>query len=83
MAGRWKGIPGRGKAAPESGPLARSTTTLNDDLDALKFWQKRGFRLVSAYLNAMEAARKLKPQLPVAGENGIPLRDEIEMERIL
>ena len=40
-------------------------------------------RLGRIYLNAMEAARKLKPQLPVAGENGIPLRDEIEMERIL
>ncbi|OGO38452.1 MAG: hypothetical protein A2147_10315 [Chloroflexi bacterium RBG_16_57_8] len=57
--------------------------TTNDDLDALKFWQKRGFKLVNIYPNAMEATRKLKPKLPLIGENGIPLRDEIELEMML
>ena len=57
--------------------------TTNDNLNALGFWQKRGFTLVKVYPNAMEATRKLKPSLPVIGENNIPLRDEIELEMLL
>lgn len=52
----------------------------NDNLPALKFWQKRGFELVAVYRNAIEAARRLKPQIPILGMGGIPIRDEIELE---
>jgi len=31
----------------------------------------------------MEYVRKLKPSVPLIGENGIPLRDELELEMIL
>jgi hypothetical protein len=31
----------------------------------------------------MEEARVLKPGIPLIGENGIPLRDEIELEMML
>lgn len=54
--------------------------TTNDNLNALGFWQKRGFRLVKVYPNSLEETRRLKPALPLIGENGIPLRDEIELE---
>jgi ribosomal protein S18 acetylase RimI-like enzyme len=54
--------------------------TTNDNLNALGFWQKRGFRLFRAYPDSLEIARKLKPALPFVGENDIPLRDEIELE---
>lgn len=57
--------------------------TTNDNLNALGFWQKRGFKLVKVFPNAMEATRKLKPSLPLIGENNIPLRDELELELIL
>lgn len=57
--------------------------TTNDNLNALGFWQKRGFKLVKVYPNAMEVTRKLKPSLPLIGEHGIPLRDELELEMIL
>lgn len=57
--------------------------TTNDNLNALRFYQKRGFALVAVYPNALEAARKLKPQIPLTGEFGIPLRDEIELEMLL
>ncbi len=57
--------------------------TTNDNLRALGFYQKRGMALVAVYRNAMEASRKLKPQIPMRGLNGIPLRDEIELELIL
>lgn len=55
----------------------------NDNLNALKFYQKNGFHLVKVYPNAIVESRKIKPQIPEIGENGIPLRDEIELEIIL
>ncbi len=58
-------------------------TTTNDNLRALGFYQKRGFQLCALRVNAMEATRKLKPEVPLIGENGIPLRDEIELEMLL
>ncbi len=56
------------------------TITSNDNLDALRFWQKRNFRLVRIYKDAFEITRKLKPQVPRIGNFGIPLRDELELE---
>lgn len=58
-------------------------TTTNDNLRALGFYQKRGFQLCALRVNVMEATRKLKPEIPLIGENGIPLRDEIELEMLL
>jgi N-acetylglutamate synthase-like GNAT family acetyltransferase len=57
--------------------------TTNDNLNGIGFWQKRGFKLVRVYPNAMEYTRTLKPAIPLIGENGIPLRDELELEMIL
>ena len=54
--------------------------TTNDNLKALRFYQKRGFTLAALHRNAIEQARQLKPQIPVIGEDGIPIRDEIELE---
>ena len=57
--------------------------TTNDNTPALRFWQKRGFSLVAVYRDAVEQSRKLKPEIPLAGKDGIPIRDEIELELIL
>ena len=57
--------------------------TTNDNLQALGFYQKRGFRLVAIYRNVVDESRKIKPEIPILGENGIPIRDEIELEMIL
>lgn len=54
--------------------------TTNDNLHALRFYQKRGFELVAVYRNALAEARKLKPEIPLTGMDDIPLRDEIELE---
>jgi GNAT superfamily N-acetyltransferase len=54
--------------------------TTNDNLTALRFYQRRGFVLVAVHRNAVELSRKLKPQIPLIGEHGIPIRDEIELE---
>jgi ribosomal protein S18 acetylase RimI-like enzyme len=56
--------------------------TTNDNLNALRFYQKRGFVLAAIHRNAMEMTRRLKP-IPLIGEFGIPLRDEIELELTL
>jgi hypothetical protein len=56
----------------------------NDNLNALKFYQKRGFSLVKLYKNAVnETRKKIKPEIPLIGENGIPIRDEVELEILL
>ena len=54
--------------------------TTNDNLSALRFYQKRGFDMVTLYRNAVEQSRKLKPQIPLLGADGIPIRHEIELE---
>ncbi len=47
---------------------------------ALNFYQKNGFILAALYPNALEGSRRLKPEIPLIGIDGIPLRDEIELE---
>lgn len=57
--------------------------TTNDNLYALKFYQKRGFILSRIINNAVEKAREIKPEIPLIGNDGIPIRDEIEMIKVL
>ncbi len=57
--------------------------TTNDNLRALHFYQKRGFTLAAVHPNALAQSRLLKPQIPLVGMGGIPLRDEIELEMVL
>jgi GNAT superfamily N-acetyltransferase len=54
--------------------------TTNDNLPALQFYQKRGFRIAAVDQGAVERARKLKPSIPLWGIESIPIRDEIELE---
>jgi GNAT superfamily N-acetyltransferase len=57
--------------------------TTNDNTQALRFYQRRGMRIGGWYSNAIAEARKLKPEIPLAGYDGIPLRDEIELVKDL
>ncbi|MEA1981121.1 MAG: GNAT family N-acetyltransferase [candidate division Zixibacteria bacterium] len=57
--------------------------TLNDNLDAIRFYHKRGMIISAIYINAMENSRKIKPAIARIGQYGIPLRDEIEFEVML
>ena len=54
--------------------------TTNDNLNALGFYQKRGFVLVAVHRGAVNESRKIKPTIPLIGYNNIPLHDEIELE---
>jgi ribosomal protein S18 acetylase RimI-like enzyme len=58
--------------------------TTNDNLDALRFYQRRGFRLAELYPGAVQDARvRLKPEIPASGNHGIPIRDEIVLDKLL
>ncbi|HEY0920868.1 GNAT family N-acetyltransferase [Devosia sp.] len=57
--------------------------TTNDNLDALRFYQARGFRLQALRPGAVEAARRLKPEIAPTGNYGLPIRDELELAREL
>lgn len=57
--------------------------TTNDNLSALRFYQKRGFDMVRLYRNALDISRKIKPEIPLTGTDGIPLKHEIELELIV
>ena len=45
--------------------------------------QKFGFEWVAFYQNAIRESRKLKPEIPQYGNDGIPIKHEIEFEYIL
>jgi GNAT superfamily N-acetyltransferase len=57
--------------------------TTNDNLHGLGFYQRRGFELVAVHRDAVNESRKVKPTIPLIGENNIPLRDEIELEMLI
>ena len=57
--------------------------TTNDNINAIGFYQKRGFDMINLYHNALDVSRKLKPEIPLIGENNIPLRHEIEFQMVL
>ena len=54
--------------------------TTNDNLAALRVYQRRGLRLMAVHAGAVDLARELKPSIPALGAYGIPLRDELELE---
>ena len=54
-------------------------TTTNDNTRALRFYQRAGFRLTALRPGAVDEARKIKPGIPVTGNDGIPIRDELEL----
>ena len=52
--------------------------TTNDNIQAIRFYQRCGFDMAHLYHNALNLSRKLKPEIPFIGANGIPLMHEIE-----
>ena len=69
--------------AVESGLDRLLLITTNDNIEAIKFYQKRGFDMLALHRNALDESRALKPEIPLTGEHGIPLQHEIEFEMIL
>ena len=84
---QWHGagtalIEAAGQLARRQGCTRLWVITTNDNVDALRFYQRRGFCLVRVHREAVDRSRaNLKPEIPAVGAYGIPLRDEIELER--
>jgi ribosomal protein S18 acetylase RimI-like enzyme len=55
-------------------------TTTNDNTRALRFYQRVGFRLTALRAGAVDESRRIKPRIPEIGHDGIPIRDELELE---
>jgi hypothetical protein len=53
--------------------------TTNDNIRALRFYQRRGWRMAALHLDAVDAARKIKPEIPalVRSRHCDPSRDRI------
>ncbi len=67
-------------AATAAGRPRIWVVTTNDNLDALGFYQRRGFAIIAVRPGAVDRARaELKPTIGRIGEHGIPIRDEIEL----
>ena len=67
--------------ARDAGCTRLSVVTTNDNVDALRFYQRRGLRLARLRPGAVDESRELlKPEIPTSGSYGIPLRDELELE---
>jgi GNAT superfamily N-acetyltransferase len=84
---QWHGtgtalIEAAGQLARQQGCARLWVITTNDNVDALRFYQRRGFCLVRVHRGAVDRSRaRLKPEIPSVGAYGIPLRDEIELEK--
>jgi ribosomal protein S18 acetylase RimI-like enzyme len=68
--------------AQRSGARRIWLITTNENTSALRFYQRRGFDLVSLRRDAVTGARDLKPSIPLQVD-GIPLRHELELELTL
>jgi protein-L-isoaspartate(D-aspartate) O-methyltransferase len=54
-------------------------TMTNGNLSALRFYMRRGFRLNRVRPGAVDAARRLKPSIPLVGEHGVAIHDELDL----
>ena len=54
--------------------------TTNDNSNAIRFYQKRGFEWIGFYKDVMKEYRRLKPEIPEFGNDNIPIKHEIEFE---
>lgn len=57
--------------------------TSNDNIRAIRFYQRRGWSLAALHRDSITRARETKPEIPILGTDNIPIRDEIEFELLL
>jgi ribosomal protein S18 acetylase RimI-like enzyme len=82
---QWRGVgtvllEAVAEAGRATGGVRLWLVTTNDNLDALRFYQRRGLRLAALRPGAVEEARRLKPTIPQFGDTGIAIRDELVLE---
>jgi GNAT superfamily N-acetyltransferase len=53
--------------------------TTNDNIHAIRFYERRGYHISFIAPGAVDRARRTKPSIPLVGFQGIPIRDEVTM----
>lgn len=71
------------KVAHKNGLGKILAVTTNDNNAAIEFYKKRGFTISKIKKGAAAMSRKVKPEIPLLGESGIPIEDEIELEMLV
>jgi ribosomal protein S18 acetylase RimI-like enzyme len=71
------------EAARAAGCTRVHLITTNDNLPALRLYQRHGFVLTELRPGAIDKSRELKPQISATGHSGIPIRDELVLQRDL
>jgi len=71
------------EAAKNAGCRRLWLITTNDNIEAIRFYQRRGMYFATVHVNALEHSRTMKPSIPTVGFFNIPIRDEVEFEMIL
>lgn len=69
--------------ASEQGVKRIWAITTNDNTQAMRFYQKRGYELKAVYFDSMTQLRERKPEIPLIGLDGIGIRSEVEVEKRL
>ena len=69
--------------AQQAGCARLWLVTTNDNQAAQAFYHAQGMRQVAIHHGAVTQARALKPEIPLVGEDGIPIEDESEYESVL
>jgi ribosomal protein S18 acetylase RimI-like enzyme len=67
-------------AALEAGCRRLWLITTNDNLRALKLYQRWGMDLAALHRGALAESRRLKPSIPELGADDIPIAHELELE---
>jgi GNAT superfamily N-acetyltransferase len=57
--------------------------TTNDNIDAIRLYQRHGYRLAELHVGGVDRARELKPEIPLIGEHGIEIHDELVFRKTL
>ena len=71
------------EAARRHGCRRVRLVTTNDNIRALRFYQRRGYEMTALYYRSLDVSRKMKPSIPAIGLDGIPLCSEIELMKEL
>jgi GNAT superfamily N-acetyltransferase len=85
---QWEGIgtallDAAADEARQAGCARAWLITTNDNLDAVRFYQRRGWDLIALHRGAVTAGRHLKPEISEVGDYGLPIRHELEFELLL
>ena len=71
------------KKAEQAGCRRMWLVTTNDNVTAMAFYKAMGMSLTAVHIGAITEARRLKPEIPAIGANGVPIQDEHEFELLL